>query len=184
MANGLMKIGAAVAVGYILGRTRKGRLLLTAAGLGMAARGGLESRQGRLLEGPLGSVGKEVAGQLQTAAGKALAARVDRLSDALEERTANLRPEQAAEAAGAAAQAAASAAPGEAFREEAQPAEAQREEAEEQEPEEQEPTAEEAASRADGETGAQDAEGEGGQTSRAPQRPARARPRGGSTSGR
>ena len=167
MTNGLMKMGAALAAGYLVGRTRRGRLILTAAALGMAARGGMQSRQGGLLEGPLGVVSREVASQVQAAAGQALTARVDRLSDSLKERTANLRPaEQAEEAVGGVAAAAGSAPQG----------------APSQEPQEEEE--EEAPSGEREEAGPQPAEGRGGQPPRAPQRQARGRSRSASTSGR
>jgi hypothetical protein len=160
MTNGLMKMGAALAAGYLVGRTRRGRLILTAAALGMAARGGMQSRQGGLLEGPLGVVSREVASQVQAAAGQALTARVDRLSDSLKERTANLRPaEQAEEAVGGVAAAAGSA-------------------PQEEEEEEEAPSGERE------EAGPQPAEGRGGQPPRAPQRQARGRSRSASTSGR
>jgi len=164
MTNGLMKMGAALAAGYVLGRTGRGRLILTAAALGMAAKGGMGSRQGRLLEGPLGAVGKEVASQIQTAAGLALTARVDRLSDSLKERTANLRPaEQAEEAVGGVAAAAGAASQAPPSQEESRDDEGPPDGGEEASP--------------------QPPEGRGGQPSRAPQRQARGRPRSTSTSG-
>ena len=165
MANGLMRMGAALAAGYFLGRTRKGRLILTAAALGMAAKGGVESRQGRLLESPLGSVGKEVAGQLQSAAGQVLTARMDRLSDTLKERSANLRPaEQATEAAGAAAEAVGSGSQDDSGPEEA--------------------AADQGAAGGGQESGGQETAATRGRPSQAAQRAPRGRPRSGSTSGR
>jgi hypothetical protein len=85
MANGGLKIAAAVAAGYLLGRTGKGRLVLVVATAVMAGRGSL--RSGDLLSGPLGTVAKEVLGQVEASAGKALNARVD----SLHERTSSLR---------------------------------------------------------------------------------------------
>ncbi|MBO0683753.1 MAG: hypothetical protein J2P45_11390 [Candidatus Dormibacteraeota bacterium] len=99
MRNGALKLGAAVVVGYLAGRSRKGRMLIPAVLAGLAAKKGVEDRLGA---SPLGAAGAEVARQLQTSAGKALAARVETLSDTLRERTAAIR--DGAAAAGAAGQ--------------------------------------------------------------------------------
>ena len=99
MRNGALKLGAAVVGGYLAGRSRRGRMLIPMALAGWAAKKGVEDRLGA---SPLGAVGAEVARQLQTSAGKALAARVETLSDTLQERTAAIR--DGAAAAGAAGQ--------------------------------------------------------------------------------
>ena len=106
MGNGALKIGAAVVGGYLAGRSRKGRLLIPMALAGWAAKKGVEDRLGG---SALGAVGAEVARQLQTSAGRALTARVETLTDALQQRTAAIRDGAAAagaagEAAGAAGQ--------------------------------------------------------------------------------
>lgn len=102
MQNGALKLGAAVVGGYLAGRSRRGRLLIPMVLAGWAAKKGVEDRLG---DSPLGAVGAEVARQLQTSAGKALAARVETLSGTLQERTATIR--DGASAAGAAGQQAA-----------------------------------------------------------------------------
>lgn len=99
MGNGALKLGAAVVGGYLAGRSRKGRLVIPMVLAGWAAKKGVEDRLGG---SPLGAVGAEVARQLQTSAGQALAARVEALSDTLQERTAAIR--DGAAAAGAAGQ--------------------------------------------------------------------------------
>jgi hypothetical protein len=105
MGNGALKIGAAVVGGYLAGRSRKGRLLIPMALAGWAAKKGVEDRLGG---SALGGVGAEVARQLQTSAGRALTARVETLTDALQQRTTAIR--DGAVAAGAAGQEAAGAA--------------------------------------------------------------------------
>ena len=105
MGNGPLKIGAAVLGGYLAGRSRKGRLLIPMVLAGWAAKKGVEDRLGG---SPLGAVGAEVGRQLQASAGRALTARVETLSDTLQQRTAAIR--DGAAAAGAAGQEAAGAA--------------------------------------------------------------------------
>ena len=106
MANGALKIGAAVLGGYLAGRSRKGRLVIPMVLAGWAAKKGVEDRLGG---SALGAVGAEVGRQLQASAGRALTARVETLSDTLQQRTAAIRDGAAAagavgEAAGAAGQ--------------------------------------------------------------------------------
>jgi hypothetical protein len=105
MGNGALKIGAAVVGGYLAGRSRRGRLLIPMVLAGWAAKKGVEDRVGG---SPLGAVGAEVGRQLQASAGRALTARVETLSDTLQQRTAAVR--DGAAAAGAAGQEAAGAA--------------------------------------------------------------------------
>src|SRR5919201_627498 len=105
MANGALKIGAAVLGGYLAGRSRKGRLVIPMVLAGWAAKKGVEDRLGG---SALGAVGAEVGRQLQASAGRALTARVETLSDALQQRTTAIR--DGAAAAGAAGQEAAGAA--------------------------------------------------------------------------
>ena len=108
--NGALKIVTAVAGGYLAGRSRKGLLIVPMALAGWAAKKGVEDR---LLSGPLGAVGKEVMQQVQASAGQVVTGRAERLSDALEGRTATLRTgEQAVGAAADAAQAGVSGAAG------------------------------------------------------------------------
>lgn len=105
MGNGALKIGAAVVGGYLAGRSRRGRLLIPTVLAGWAAKKGVEDRLGG---SALGAVGAEVGRQLQASAGRALTARVETLSDTLQQRTAAVR--DGAAAAGAAGQEAAGAA--------------------------------------------------------------------------
>lgn len=134
MRNGALKIGAAVIGGYLAGRSRRGRLLVPIVLGGWAAKKGVEDRLGG---SPLGAVGAEVARQLQSSAGRALTARVETLSDTLQQRTAAIRDgaaaagaagQEAGERAGKAADQVRAQAPGaEAGSEETEPADAEEE---------------------------------------------------------
>jgi hypothetical protein len=95
---GALRMGAAFAVGYVLGRSHRSRL---AAGVGLAivmrgvGGGGLPIGGGltrSLTSGPLGKVAEEVAGTVSQAAAQAFNARVERMADALHERTSALQP--------------------------------------------------------------------------------------------
>lgn len=89
MGNGIGKgtvtVVAAVAAGYLIGRTRKGRLVLAmASGVMMAGRGlahmGLDQSK-------LRAVLVEVLADVQRSGGKALNAHAERLTDSLRSRT-------------------------------------------------------------------------------------------------
>ncbi|MGW5663756.1 hypothetical protein ACWEWG_27325 [Streptomyces sp. NPDC003758] len=90
------KIGAAVLGGYLLGRTKKGKLALS-LGAAMAGSRMRPGQVGKLLQDSpvLGNVSKQVRGELASA-GKAaattvLSAKAESLADALHERTAGLK---------------------------------------------------------------------------------------------
>ena len=88
MGNDGAKIAAAMAAGYLIGRTRK-------AGLAFALVGGV-LMAGRSLsrldlgESRLGAVLVEVLGDVQRGAGEALASRTERFSESLRSQTENL----------------------------------------------------------------------------------------------
>ncbi|GHJ99024.1 hypothetical protein SY2F82_08220 [Streptomyces sp. Y2F8-2] len=90
------KIGAAVLGGYLLGRTKKGKLALS-LGAAMAGSRMRPGQVGKLLQDSpvLGNVSKQVRGELASA-GKAaattvLSAKAESLADALHERTEGLK---------------------------------------------------------------------------------------------
>ncbi|MFF3907185.1 hypothetical protein ACFYZJ_14590 [Streptomyces sp. NPDC001848] len=91
-----VKIGAAVLGGYLLGRTKKGKLALS-LGAALAGSRMRPGQVGKLLQDSpvLGNVSKQVRGELASA-GKAaattvLSAKAESLADALHERTAGLK---------------------------------------------------------------------------------------------
>lgn len=88
MGNDGVKIAAAMAAGYLLGRTRKARLVFAVVGGVLMAGRGL-AKLG-LDESRLGAVLTEVLGDVQRSAGEALNARVGRLSDSLQSQTEGL----------------------------------------------------------------------------------------------
>jgi hypothetical protein len=90
------KLGAAVLGGYLLGRTKKGRLALS-VGAALAGSRMRPGQVGKLLQDSpvLGNVSKQVRSEL-AGAGKAaattvLSAKAESLADALHERTAGLK---------------------------------------------------------------------------------------------
>ncbi|MEV6736680.1 ABC transporter substrate-binding protein [Streptomyces sp. NPDC051104] len=90
------KIGAAVLGGYLLGRTKKGKLALS-LGAALAGSRMRPGQVGKLLQDSpvLGNVSKQVRGEL-AGAGKAaattvLSAKAESLADALHERTVGLK---------------------------------------------------------------------------------------------
>jgi hypothetical protein len=90
------KLGAAVLGGYLLGRTKKGKLALS-LGAALAGRRMKPGQVGKLLEDSpvLGNVSKQVRSEL-AGAGKAaattvLSAKAESLADALHERTVGLK---------------------------------------------------------------------------------------------
>lgn len=88
MGNDSVKIAAAMAAGYLLGRTKKARFVFAVAGGVMMAGRGL-ARLG-LDQSRLGGVLTEVLGDVQRSAGEALNARVGKLGDTLRSQTENL----------------------------------------------------------------------------------------------
>jgi hypothetical protein len=100
MKNGVV-IGVAAGVGYLLGRTRKGKLLMTLAGVGASGRLGKNPaglvKQGTKVLGSspeLKALIDTVRGRLleagKAAAVTAASSRIDALSDRLQERTRSL----------------------------------------------------------------------------------------------
>jgi len=100
MRNGVV-IGVAVGVGYLVGRTRKLKLLMSLAGAGASGRlgknpAGLVKQATRLLDSSpeLKTLTETVRGRLleagKAAAVTAASSRIDALSDRLEERTRSL----------------------------------------------------------------------------------------------
>jgi hypothetical protein len=89
MANDGVKIGAAMAAGYLIGRTRKARLALALVGGALVAGRGLMGSG--LGQSRLGGVLVEVLGDVERGAGRALTARAERFTDSLHERTLGLR---------------------------------------------------------------------------------------------
>jgi hypothetical protein len=89
------KIGAAVLGGYLLGRTKKGKLALS-LGAALAGSRMRPGQVGKLLEDSpvLGNVSKQVRTELteagRTAATTVLSAKAERLADVLHERTEGL----------------------------------------------------------------------------------------------
>lgn len=88
MGNDGVKIAAAMAAGYLLGRTRKARFVFAVVGGVLMAGRGL-ARLG-LDESRLAGVLTEVLGDVQRSAGEALNARVGQLSDSLRSQTEGL----------------------------------------------------------------------------------------------
>lgn len=88
MANDGVKIAAAMAAGYLIGRTKKGRLVFAVVGGVLMAGRGL-AKLG-LDESRLGAVLTEVLGDVRSSAGEALNARVGQFSDNLQSRTEGL----------------------------------------------------------------------------------------------
>lgn len=88
MGNDGVKIAAAMAAGYLLGRTRKARFVFAVVGGVLIAGRGL-ARLG-LDESRLAGVLTEVLGDVQRSAGEALNARVGQLSDSLRSQTEGL----------------------------------------------------------------------------------------------
>ncbi|MFF4210930.1 ABC transporter substrate-binding protein [Streptomyces sp. NPDC001796] len=90
------KIGAAVLGGYLLGRTKKGRLALS-VGAALAGSRMRPGQVGKLLQDSpvLGNVSKQVRGELasagRAAATTVLSAKAESLADALHERTVGLK---------------------------------------------------------------------------------------------
>ncbi|MBC7267921.1 MAG: ABC transporter substrate-binding protein [Streptomyces sp.] len=89
------KIGAAVLGGYVLGRTKKGKLAISLGAMlaGSRVRPG---QFGKALDSPFlhnitGQVRTELSEAGKAAAGSVLTAKADHLADALHERTAGLR---------------------------------------------------------------------------------------------
>lgn len=88
MGTESLKILAAIAAGYLIGRTKKGRFVLALASGAMMAGRGLA--QMGLDESKLKGVLSEVLADVQTSAGKALNDRAGRLSDTLRSQTEQL----------------------------------------------------------------------------------------------
>lgn len=88
MGNDGVKIAAAIAAGYLIGRTRKARFAFAVVGGVLMAGRGL-ARLG-LDESRLAGVVTEVLGDVQRSAGEALNARVGQLSDSLRSQTEGL----------------------------------------------------------------------------------------------
>ena len=88
MGSDGVKIAAAMAAGYLIGRTRKGRLVFMLIG-GVLMAGRAATRLG-LDESRLVGVFNEVLGDVQRSAGEALNTRVGQFSDSLQSRTEGL----------------------------------------------------------------------------------------------
>lgn len=92
MANDGAKIAAAMAAGYLIGRTRKARFVFAVVG-GVLMAGRSVTRLG-LADSRLGGVLSEVLADVQRGAGEALAARAGRFSESLRSQTEQLGGDQ------------------------------------------------------------------------------------------